>query len=47
MGPKKENKGKYSMEVPNSVAPFFNVEEGLKITLLSVYNMLLNKSHTS
>ena len=42
MGPKRGNKGKYNMEVPNSVEPFFNVEEGRKIILLSVYNMLQN-----
>ena len=47
MGPKRGYKGKYNMEVPNSVDPFFNVEEGLKISLLTVYNMLQNKSHTS
>jgi len=47
MGPKRGYKGKYNMEVSNSVEPFFNVEEGLKISLLSVYNMLQNKSHTS
>ena len=37
MGPKGGYKGKYNMEVPNSVEPFFNVEEGRKISLLSVY----------
>ena len=37
MGPKREYKGKYNMEVPNNVEPFFNVEEGLKISLFSVY----------
>ena len=47
MGPKKEYKGKYSMEVPKSVKPFYNVEEGLKISLFTVYIMLLNRSHTS
>ena len=26
MGPKEEYKGKYNMEVPNGVEPFFNVE---------------------
>ena len=43
MGPKEEYKGEYIMEVPNSVEPFFNVEEGLKISLISVYNMLENR----
>ena len=43
MGPKGEYKGKYNMEVPNGVEPFFNVEEGLKISLISVYNMLKNR----
>ena len=31
------------MEAPNNVDPFLNVEEGLKISLISVYNMLENK----
>jgi len=31
------------METPNNVEPFSNVEEGLKICLISVYNMLENK----
>ena len=44
-GPKREYKGKCSMEVPNSVDPFFNVEEGLKISLFTVYIMLQNRSH--
>ena len=43
MGPKGEYKGKYNMEVPNGVDPFFNIEEGLKIILISVYNMLKNR----
>ena len=47
MGPKRGYKGKYNMEASNSVAPFVNVEEGLKISILTVYNMLQNKSHTS
>ena len=47
MGTKREYKGKYSMEVPNSVEPFFNVEEGLKISLFTVYIMLQNRSHAS
>ena len=42
-GPKGEYKGKYNMEVPNGVEPFFNVEEGLKISIISVYNMLKNR----
>ena len=47
MGPKRGYKEKYNMEVSNSVEPFFSVEEGLKISLLTVYNMLQNKSHIS
>ena len=43
MGPKGEYKGKYNMEVPNGVEPLLNVEEGLKISLISVYHMLENK----
>ena len=31
------------MEAPNNVEPFSYVEEGLKISLMSVYNMLKNK----
>ena len=31
------------MEAPNNVETFLNVEEGLKISLISVYNMLENK----
>ena len=42
-GRKEEYKGRYNMEVPNGVEPFFNVEEGLKISLISVYNMLKNR----
>ena len=42
-GRKEEYKGRYNMDVPNGVEPFFNVEEGLKISLLSVYIMLENK----
>ena len=42
-GRKEEYKGRYNMETPNGVEPFFNVEEGLKISLISVYNMLENK----
>ena len=33
------------MEVPNKDEPFFNVEEGLKISLFTVYNMLQNRLH--
>ena len=44
-GPKRGYKGKYNMEVPNSGEPFFNVEEGLKISLFSVYIRLENRSH--
>ena len=47
MGPKREYKGMYNMEVPNSVEPFFNVEEGLKISLLTVDIILQNRLHTS
>ena len=42
-GIKVEYKGKFNMEVPNGVEPFFNVEEGLKIIPTSVYNMLKNR----
>ena len=42
-GIKVEYKGKFNMEVPNGVEPFFNVKEGLKISLISVYNMLKNR----
>ena len=42
-GIKEEYKGRYNMEVPNGVETFFNVEEGLKISLISVYNMLKNR----
>ena len=45
MGPKEEYKGGYNMETPNNVEPFSNVEEGLKICLISVYNMLENRLH--
>ena len=45
MGPKRGYKGEYNMEVPNSVAPFFNVEEGLKISLSTVYYILKNRLH--
>ena len=34
------------METPNNVEPFSNVEEGLKISSLTVYIMLQNRSHT-
>ena len=47
MGPIREYKGKYNMEVPNSVEPFFNAEEGLKISNFTVYNMPQNRSHAS
>ena len=33
------------IERPNRVEPFFNVEEGLKMSLLTVYIMLKNRSH--
>ena len=39
MRTKEGYKDKWHMEVPNSNEPFFNVEEGLKISLISVYNM--------
>ena len=42
-GRKVEYKGRYNMEVPNDVEPFFNVEEGLKISLFTDYNMLENR----
>ena len=31
---------KYMIEKPNMVEPFFNVEEGLKISPLTVYSIL-------
>ena len=34
------------MEDSNSDEPFYNVEEGLKISLFTVYNMLQNRLHT-
>ena len=36
-GPKRGYNGKYYMETPNSVEPFFNVEEGLKTSNFVVY----------
>ena len=45
MGTKEGYNGKWYMEVPNSGEPFFNVEEGLKISLLTVYIMLQNRLH--
>ena len=35
------------MEDSNSDEPFYNVEEGLKISLFTVYNMLQNRLHMS
>ena len=35
------------IELPNMVEPFFNVEEGLKTSLLIVYYMLKNRLYTS
>ena len=45
MGTKDGYKDKWYMEVPNSDEPFFYVEEGLKISLLTDYIMLQNRSH--
>ena len=45
MGTKEGYNDKWHMEVPNSDEPFFNVEEGLKISLSTVYIMLQNRSH--
>ena len=45
MGTKEGYNGKWHMGVTNSDEPFFNVEEGLKISLLIVYIMLQNRSH--
>ena len=42
-GRKEEYKGRYNMEVTNGVEPFFYVDEGLKMSLISVYNMLKNR----
>ena len=46
-GTKDGYKDKWNMEVSNNDEPFFNVEEGLKIILLTVYVVLQNKSHIS
>ena len=43
MRPNKGLNYKCHMETPKNVEPFSNVEEGLKISLISVYNMLENK----
>ena len=43
LGPNKGYNYKCHMETPNNVEPFSNVEEVLKIILISVYNMLENK----
>ena len=45
MGAKEGYNGKYNMEAPNSVDPLYNVVEGLKISQLTVYIMLKNRSH--
>ena len=45
MGTKEVYNDKWHMEVPNSDEPFFNVQEGLKISLFTVYIMLQNRSH--
>ena len=42
MGAKEGYNGKYNMEAPNSVEPFYNVVEGLKISQLTVHDMLRN-----
>ena len=47
MGTKEGYNMKWKMEVPNSDETFFNVEEGLKISLSTVYIMLQNRSHAS
>ena len=46
MGTKEGYNDKWHMEVPNSDEPFFNVEEGLKISLSTVNTPLQNRSHT-
>ena len=43
MRPNKGYNYKWYMEIPNNVEPFSNVEEGLKINPISVYNMLKNR----
>ena len=43
MRPNKGLNYKCYMATPTNVEPFSNVEEGLKISLISVYNMLENK----
>ena len=42
-GRTEEYKGRRNMEIPNGVEPFFNVEEGLEISLIPVINMLKNR----
>ena len=44
-GPKRGYNMKWHMEVPNTDETFFNIEEGLKISLFTVYIMLQNRSH--
>ena len=39
--------GRWHIETSNGDEPFNNVEEGLKISTLTVYNMPQNRSHTS
>ena len=37
--------GRYNMEAPNKVDPFYNVVEGLQIILLTVHDTLQNNLH--
>ena len=39
--------GRWHIETSNGDQPFNNVEERLKISTLTVYNMPQNRSHTS
>ena len=45
MGAKVGYNGKCYMEASNSIEPFYNVVEELKISQLTVYIMLKNRSH--
>ena len=45
MGAKEGYNGKYNMEAPNSGDSFYNVVEGLKISLLTVHDILQNNLH--
>ena len=46
MGTKEGYNDKWHVEVPNCDEPFFNIEEGRKVSSLTIYIMLQNRSHT-